>query len=168
MSLSPLCDFDQGDGALCGHLVSQCRWLASASHAGVEMQLGKARSAVIFYHCLSPLHRLVCGQMLPRIGAKMIAAENDPGGVKTDARRDTFHEIAEIGGRHAGVAALLVDLIAGRLDENSLARAKRQRQGGFDDEGMGGANRSDARPTAGQPLAHEWRDGSSHDGGFVD
>ena len=73
--------------------------------------------------------------MLPRIGAKMIAAENDPGGVKTDARARSFHETAEIGGRHASVAALLVDLIAGRLDEDSLARAKSQRQGGFDDEG---------------------------------
>jgi hypothetical protein len=55
----------------------------------------------------------------------MIASEDDLGGVKTDARCDAFHETAEISGRHAGVTALLVDLIAGRLDEYAPLGAKR-------------------------------------------
>jgi hypothetical protein len=55
----------------------------------------------------------------------MIASEDDLGGVKTDARCDAFHEAAEISGRHACVTALLVDLVAGRLDEDAPLGAKR-------------------------------------------
>ena len=130
------------------------------------MQLGEAGSGVAFDHGFGPLHRLVRGQMLPRIGTKMIASENDPGGVKTNARRDRLDETAEIGRRHAGVAALLVDLIAGRLDKDAPARAKPERQGGFDDDWMGGANRCDAGPAVGQPFAHKRRERPSHGRAF--
>jgi hypothetical protein len=85
----------------------------------------------------------------------MIASEDDLGGVKTNARRDAFHEAAEIGRRHAGVAALLVDLVAGRLNEYAPIGAKRQRKGGLNDDGMGGANRRDTGSAVSQPLAHE-------------
>jgi hypothetical protein len=129
------------------------------------MQLGEARSRIAFDHGFGPLHRLVCRQMLPRIGAKMIASEDHSGRVKTYMHRDVFHGLAEIGGRHAGVAALLVDLIAGRLDENALARTKRKRQGRFDGDGMGGANRCDAGSPAGQPFAYQRRERSSHGAG---
>jgi hypothetical protein len=92
----------------------------------------------------------------------MIASENDAGAVKTDARRNGLYETAEIGRRHTGVAALLVDLIAGRLDKDAPARTKSQQQCGFDDDWMGGANRCDARPAVGQPFAHKKRERPGH------
>ena len=130
------------------------------------MQFGEAGPGVGVDHGFGPPHRLVRRQMLPRVGTKVIAAEDDPGRVETDARSDRLHESAEIGRRHAGVAALLVDLIAGRLDQDAPAGAKRQRQGGLDDDGMGGAYRRDAGPAVGQALADERGKGSSHDEGF--
>ena len=104
--------------------------------------------------------------MLPWIGTEMITSKDHSGGVKTDARRDTLHESAEIGGRHAGIAALLVDLVAGRLDEDAPVGAKRERQSGLDDDGMGGANRCDTGSAVSQPFAHERREEPSHGKGF--
>ncbi len=130
------------------------------------MQLREASSGVGFDHCLGPLHGLVCGQVFPWVGTKMIASEDHSGGVKTDARRDAVYKSAKIGRRHAGVTALLIDLIASRLDEDAPARANPQGQGGLDDDRMGGANRCDAGSAVSQPLAHEWRERPSHDRGF--
>ena len=92
----------------------------------------------------------------------MIAAENDPGGVKTDARRDGLDESPEIGRRHAGVTALLVDLVAGRLNEDAPARAEAQRQRGLDDDGW--AVQTDvtpARPSVSRSLTSGGRGRSS-------
>jgi hypothetical protein len=112
------------------------------------------------------LHGLIFGKVLPGIGTKVIASENYSGGVKTDARRNGLYKSAKIGRRHAGVTAFLIDLIAGRLDEDAPARVNPQEQGGLDDSRMGGANRGDAGPAVSQSLAYEWREGSSHDNGF--
>ena len=96
----------------------------------------------------------------------MIASKDHSGGVKTDARGDAIDEAAEISGRHAGVAALLVDLVAGRLDEDAPISAQRERQSGLYDDGMGGANRCDTGSAVGQPFAHERREEPSHGKGF--
>jgi hypothetical protein len=96
----------------------------------------------------------------------MITSKDHSGGVKTDTRSDAVDEAAKIGGRHAGVAALLVDLVTGRLDEDALARAKRKRHSGLYDDGMGGANRCDTGSAVSQPFAHERREEPSHGKGF--
>ena len=44
---------------------------------------------------------------------------------------------AEVRGRHAGVAALLVHLITGSLDQNTPSAVIGVRERRFDDEGMG-------------------------------
>ena len=98
--------------------------------------------------------------------AEMITSEDYSGRVKADARRDAVHQRAEISGRHAGVAALLVDLVAGRLDEDAPVRAQCERQSRLNDDGMGGANRCDTGSTVGQPFAHEPREGPNHGKGF--
>jgi hypothetical protein len=54
----------------------------------------------------------------------MIASEDHSRGVKTDARRDAFHELAEMSGCHSGVATLLVNLVAGRLDQDARVSAQ--------------------------------------------
>jgi hypothetical protein len=130
------------------------------------MQFGEAGTGVAVDHCLGPLHRLVGGQMFPWIGTEMIASEDQSGRVKADARRDAFHEFAEISGRHSSITALLVNLVAGRLDENAPVHAQRERQSGLYDDGMGGANRCDTGSAVGQPFAHEWREEPSHRKGF--
>ena len=96
----------------------------------------------------------------------MVASQDHSGGIKTDARGDALDEPAEISGRHAGIAALLVDLVAGRLDEDAPVGAKPERQRGLNDDGMGGADRCDAGLAVGQPFAHERREEPSHDKGF--
>jgi hypothetical protein len=64
--------------------------------------------------------------MFPWIGAKMIASEYHSRRVKAYADRYAFNEFAEVSGRHAGIAALLIHLVAGRLDENAPVGAQRK------------------------------------------
>src|SRR5580704_11764609 len=97
----------------------------------------------------------------------MIASENDPGGVKTDARCDGLCESAEISGRHAGVTAFLIDLIAGRLDEDAPSGATAQSEGGLYRDRMGGADRSDARTAVSKPFAHQGRERPAHHETFL-
>ena len=158
----------QSGGALGGDFVRQGRRLTGASHAGVEMQLGEAGPGVGLDHRLGPLHRLIGRQMLPWIGTEMIAAEDHSGGIKADARRDTLHESAEISGRHAGIAALLVDLVAGRLDQDAPvgATARADRAASIT---IGWAVQTDVTPAAAvsQPLADKSRKRSAHDASFL-
>ena len=80
------------------------------------MQLGEARFGKGPDHDRGLLHSLGRRQALPWIGTEMITTENDPFGRKAAPRRYAFHETAEVSRRHAGIAAVLVDLVAGRLD----------------------------------------------------
>ncbi len=48
----------------------------------------------------------------------MIAAENDAAGINIGFAGQCENEFTEIGGLHAGVAAVLIDLIAGRLNQD--------------------------------------------------
>ena len=48
----------------------------------------------------------------------MVAAQNDPARIDARLSGESFDEGAETRRRHAGVASVLVDLIAGRLDED--------------------------------------------------
>src|ERR1700677_5195565 len=105
--------------------------------------------------------------MFPWIGTEMITSKDHSGRVKTDARRDALHEFAEIRGRHSRITALLVDLVAGRLDENAPIRAQRQREGGLNHDRMSGANGCDTRSAVSQSFAHKGRQRSIHDAGFL-
>ena len=58
------------------------------------------------------------GSVFHGFGPKMVAAENDPARIDARLPGETFDEGAETRRRHTGVAAVLVDLIAGRFDEN--------------------------------------------------
>ena len=66
----------------------------------------------------------------PRVRPKVIAAQHDPGGGAAFLGRDPPHQCREIAWCHAGIAALMVDLIAGRLDQHGGAgrRAVAQRR----------------------------------------
>jgi hypothetical protein len=64
------------------------------------------------------LHGLVGRQMLPRVGAEMVAAEDEARRVEADRRGDLLDEATEVGWRHAGITAILIDLVAGRFDQH--------------------------------------------------
>jgi hypothetical protein len=70
----------------------------------------------------------------------MIASENNSGGVITHARRDCFDKPTEVCGGHAGVTTILIDLITGRLNEDTPSVAKPQSEGRLYDNQMGCAD----------------------------
>ena len=80
----------------------------------------------------------------PGIRTEVIAA--DPGALRRQAgaRRDAVQEAHEVRGPHAGVAAELVDLVRGRLDEQRGAGGLRLAHRALDDRRMRGAQRPDA------------------------
>src|SRR5690606_38276088 len=90
-------------------------------------------------------YRLFRVQRGPRVGAEVVAAEHDPRRVEADLGGDAVDECDEVGRGHAGVAAVLVDLVAGRLEQDEgQAGALRMAQRGLDDDGVGRADRGHA------------------------
>ena len=55
--------------------------------------------------------------LLPGAGAQVVAAQHQRSGWKPLPPASRLDEGGEVRRRHAGVAAVLVDLVAGRLDE---------------------------------------------------
>lgn len=90
---------------------------AGAAHACIEMQLGEAGPRIGLDHRHGLGHGAFRWQMFPRVWAKVVAAEDDPLLREGDAVGDAGDETGEIGGRHAGIAAVLIDLVAGRLNQ---------------------------------------------------
>ena len=122
--------------------------IAAAGHAGVEMDLGEPGRHEGRYHALALLHGLVRRQRLPRIRAEMVATEHNAFARQSDLRRNAEDEIAEGHRRHPGVAAAVVDLVAGRLDQHGAAVVRCVLQRRLDDEGVGRADRGDAGSAA--------------------
>jgi hypothetical protein len=109
-----------------GHDLVIERWGISATrHAGIEMDLGKTGGDVVGDHCSGAAQRHRGRKVLPWIGTEMVAPENEPSRIEPDFAGDRFDEADEVGGPHAGIAALLVDLVTGRLDEYAPVGAKR-------------------------------------------
>jgi hypothetical protein len=91
----------------------------------------------------------------------MVAAEDQALTGEVDSVGDAFDEGAKVGGRHAGVAAVMVDLVAGRLDQHRavirVALAKRS----LDDDRMGGADGGQADPVARGVALRQVEEGTS-------
>ena len=136
----------------CDLVVRQGRGFAFAAHAGVEMQFLVAGRRVGRDHVSCAGHRLRCRKMLPRVGAEMVAAENKARAGQADAFGDAPDEIAEIGRLHAGVAAFLVDLVAGGLDQGRGVVVERLQQGRLDHQPMRRADRGDPDRMPGTAL----------------
>ena len=61
----------------------------------------------------------------------MVATEHDAIARQADAIRNAMDEVAEVRRRHAGIAAVLVDLVGGRLDQRErriVSQGMRQRR----------------------------------------
>ena len=94
--------------------------IVRAAHARVEMNLGEAGFDIGPHHVARFAQRFVRRPALPGIGPEMIAAEDDPGEVDAFLAGQAFDESPEGSGRHAGVAAVLVHLVAGGLDQDRV------------------------------------------------
>ena len=64
----------------------------------------------------------------------MVASENDAFHRKANTLRDALHVVDKVSRRHAGIAAVLIDLIGRRLDENLAATAQRLLHDGADNK----------------------------------
>ncbi len=82
--------------------------------------------------------------MPPGVGAEVIAAENELLEGKAGVAGDLFDEVTEAGGLHAGVAAVLIDLIAGGFDEAEAVVGDGLFCGGPENERVSAADRVDA------------------------
>src|SRR6185312_4607303 len=94
--------------------------VVGAGHRRIEVNLAESRFDEGGDHGAGAIHGDGGRLVLPRIGAKVIAAEDDAVGIDAFAGGHDVDEILEAGGGHAGIAAELVDLVAGRLDQHRL------------------------------------------------
>ena len=79
----------------------------------------------------------------------MVAAQHEPLQREPDALGELLDQGPEAGGSQPGVAAELVDLVRGRLDEHRRPVVPALEQGCLDHERVGRAHRGDAgRPAA--------------------
>jgi hypothetical protein len=87
----------------------------------------------------------------------MIAAKNEIATVEADFFGDGPHLRRKIERRHTGVAALVIDLVAGRLNQRGRAGDLASSQRRFDDLGVRRADRRDSDDLAGASALHEDR-----------
>ncbi len=120
-----------------------------AGHARVEMELRESRRDIGGDHPLALAHRLLGRARAPRIGAEMVAAEEHLPSRHRRLRREGGDVAGEVRRSPAGVAAAVIDLVAGRLDQHRRAGPGRLAEGCLEHEGIGRADGGDAPPSAG-------------------
>jgi len=108
------------------------------------MDLAKARAHVLAHHDAGALQGGLCGLRLPAVRSQMIATEQHALARQADLIGHTPHDIAESRRPQSGVAAVLVHLIGGRLDECLPAEDVCVLQGGAQHQRMRRADRIDA------------------------
>jgi hypothetical protein len=120
--------------------------VVSAGHAGVEVDLGEAGRGIAAHQGLGLGHGCVGRVVPPRVWTEMIAAQNEALGRQATRGGELGHEGAEIGGAHSCVAALLVDLVAGRFDQERCAVPDGAVNTRLQHLRMSGADRVDSAP----------------------
>ncbi len=123
------------------------------------MQLLVAGRGIGSDHLARLGHRRIRRQVLPRVRAEMVAAQDHLRAVEPDRVRDAPDQVAEVGRPHAGIAAILVDLVAGRLDQGRAAIRHRLSQRRLDHQRMRRAHRGDADGLAGLTPASQRQQG---------
>ena len=94
--------------------------IVRAGHAGVEMDFREAGFDIGAHYVARFAQSLVRRPALPGIGPEMVASEDDPGDGDAFLASEPLDESPVCGGRHAGVAAVLVHLVAGGLDQDGV------------------------------------------------
>ena len=129
-----------GRGLVAQGIAGAARVVGQA-HAAVQVDLGVAGQH-IGAHQLAGLGHGLRGRLVPpRVGTEVVSAEDHAGnGVLLPGRR-LGDQRPEAGRAQAGVAAELVDLVAGRLDEHDRLVAPALRHGGLEHEPVGRTDR---------------------------
>ena len=118
--------------------------VGSHAHTGVNVDFGEACQHIAPNQLLRVCHGRVFWKILPCQRPQMVAAAQDAVGGHTFFLCQAIQERPEIGGGHAGVAAVLVDLIGRGLHQDDGIVGFRAAQGGADDERIGAAAGVDA------------------------
>jgi hypothetical protein len=113
----------QGGGAGSGDFVGELRGFSGAAFGAVEVDLGEACGGVVGDHTVGFGHGVGGKEFAPGLRAKVVAAEEDATGVHLGAGCYAIDKADKIGGRQTGVAAVLVDLVRRRLDDDGLVQA---------------------------------------------
>ena len=83
----------------------------------------------------------LCGRLaLPAVGAEVIPTQYQPLHGKRHSAASRCSRSRKSVGRHAGIAAKLIHLIGGGLDQQQLVPLRRQSQGRLQHQRMGGAD----------------------------
>jgi hypothetical protein len=144
-------------GPLGGDLVRErTAGVVRAAHARVEVDLLVAGEHVLPHHLGGALHRrrravLRRERMWPQVIAAEHQALRGQSGVRREPR-DERHELLRL---DAGVAAILVDLVRGRLDQHARAVGERLLERRLEHERVRRADRRDPARHAALLLAHD-------------
>ena len=98
-------------GAGHGDAVVELGGLSCAAFGAVEVDLGEAGLHIVAHEEARLGHCLIGGEAAPDLWPEVIAAKDDAGAVGFRLVGEGVDEGDEIGGGHAGVAAVLIDLI---------------------------------------------------------
>ncbi len=134
----------EGGGARGNRLFGQRAGIVGAGHTGVEVDLGEPGGGIGRDHGTGLVHRGGGGQVPPGVRAEVVAAEDHAVGRHALLAGDAHHEGVEIGGPHACIAAVLIDLIARRLDQDRAPGQMAASQSCPQDHGMRRADGGDA------------------------
>ena len=145
--------------ALGDDAIGEGRRVIGAAHRAVQVDFPKSRGHVALDELLGVCHGDAGWLRAPGVGAEMVAAEQHPFGRQDCMGGDLRHVRPERGRSHAGVAAELVDLVRGRLDEHPLSVPLSLAQCGLDDERVRGTDGVDPLAAAGLVPLEELLEG---------
>ncbi len=149
--------------ALRNRRVAQRLRFTPAAHRRVEMELPKAGPRVGIHHVFCLAHRRLGRLVAPWVWAEMVAAEDEATGGQVFPARNVHRPAHEIGWLHARVAAELVDLVAGRLNQQRRPGVCGLARGGLDHQRMGGADRRHPLRRPLPPRGGERRESVDHE-----
>jgi hypothetical protein len=143
-------------GALGDDLVRErSRRIVATAHARVEMNLLVAGAHVLPHHLGGALHRGRLAVRRKGVRPQVIAAEDHAALREPRLGRQSRDERHELVRPDSGVAAVLVHLVRGRLDEHAPAVLKRLLERRLEHERVGRTDRRDAAGHAALLHAHE-------------
>ena len=97
--------------------VRQRRGVIGAGHAAVQVDLVETGGHIGGDQLAGVGHCGRCGAFLPGIRTEVVAAEHQPLGREARIARQLQHVVAVLRWGHTGIAAELIDLVGGRLDQ---------------------------------------------------
>ena len=136
--------------------LQQTLGVISDLHAGVQMNFGESGAGVLIHQLHRVLHGLFFWQFLPGQGAEVVAGQNHHALRQADVLCHFQHHLVEVRRFHAGVAAELVHLIGGGLNQNRLVQLLGAAQRNLQHQLIGAAIGRNAAADALAALVHHF------------